>query len=252
MAERTKRIRIVSALAVALAASGCADEQEALIVLHSPAWNEDGACVADPSTDAALALGLLDVAPQTPYMLPVILRNQLVPQDPNSTNSGIDNGEMQLRSADVSLSMPQAPEIIDQLEARDPALVDFSWPLPTDSLAPGEEQGVLLEVISRAAAQALSESLASLDPGARPILEVHIVFHARRTGNAVGKVGEVEAREYTFPIQLCSGCLRTCETCANGQCPIDPAGVVGGVCGNAQDLPYAPVGCENPLDAQGG
>lgn len=251
MDQRTKMIAPAVALLGALASFGCAGEQESLIVLHSPAWNDEGDCVVDPGNDTALALGVLDVSVRTPYMLPVILQNQLVADEASS--NGIDNGEMQLRSADVVLSMAQQPEIIDALEAQDPALVDFNTPLPTVSLPSGSRQGILLEVVSRAAAEALDAEIAALDTGSRPILSVEVTINARRTGNAVGGIGEVAAREYIFPIQICSGCLLTCATCAGQQCPLETSGmgVVGGVCGNAQDLPYAPIGCENPVGAMG-
>lgn len=248
MDQRTKKVAPGVVLLGALALCGCADQQESLIVLHSPAWGDEGACVVDPGNDTALALGVLDVSVHTPYMLPVILQNQLVADD---TAGGIDNGEMQLRSADVVLSMSQQPEIIDALEAQDPALVDFNTPLPTVSLPSGSRQGILLEVVSRAAAEALDAELAALEAGSRPILSVEVTINARRTGNAVGGIGEVAAREYIFPIQICSGCLLTCATCAGQQCPLESTGVVGGVCGNAQDLPYAPSGCENPVGAMG-
>jgi hypothetical protein len=245
----TKMIATGVALLGVLALSGCADQEESLIVLHSPAWNDDGECVVDAANDTALALGTLDLAPRTPYILPVILQNQLLSDATSS--SGVDNGEMQLRGVDVRLSMDQAPEIIDALEAEDPALVDFTVPLPTVSLPPGGRQGVLVEVISRRAAELLNEQLGALDDGARPILSAQLVFHARRTGNAVGGIGEVDAREYIFPVQVCSGCLLTCQTCTDQQCPVNPQGVVGGVCGNAQDLPYAPSGCGSPLEGEG-
>lgn len=247
MTLRIKMIAAGIALAGGLGLPGCAGEQESLIVLHSPAWDEEGSCLVDAANDVGLALGLLDVSVHTPYMLPVVLQNQLVADDAN----GVDNGEMQLRSVDVKLTMDQAPDIIEALEERDPALVDFNYPLPTDSLPSEGRAGVLVEVVSRTASQELDSQLTGLDPGSRPILSAHLVFHARRTGNAVGGIGEVEAREYVFPIQICSGCLLTCSTCAGGECPLEPTGLVGGVCGNAQDLPYAPAGCGNPLMPDG-
>lgn len=247
MTLRTKIFAAGIALWGGLSLPGCAGEQESLIVLHSPAWDEEGSCLADPSTDTRLSQGVLDVSAHTPYLLPVILQNQLVADDTN----GVDNGEMQLRNVDVRLTMDQAPDIIDALELRDPALVDFNYPLATDSLPSEGQAGVLVEVISRTAAEELEFQLNSLEDGARPVLTAHLVFHARRTGNAVGGIGDVEAREFSFPIQICAGCLLTCSTCAGGECPIEPTGVVGGVCGNAQDLFYAPSGCANPLMPDG-
>ena len=237
---------ILPALA-ALALSGCAREQESLIVLHSPAW--DGGCTVDGNNDVALTQGVLDVSFGTPYMMPAALFNQNVNQQPTVTNNRVDNGELQLSGADVQLRMPQAPEVIDDLEAQNEAFVEFTVDVPTLSLASGERQGVLVEVVSQAAAVALADSVeARLGANARPTLVVDTTFRALRSGNRRGKVGEIESRVYSFPIELCVGCLFTCATCEpDGTCPQNAApGFTGGVCGNAQDFLVAPAVCTDP------
>jgi len=235
----------VAALLAVATAGGCADEQEALIVSHSPGF--DGyACVADPGSDVHLQRGTLDVSFGTPYTLAVVLTNNLVSRPNTTTNTGVENGELQLRDVDVVLSMSQSPEVIDAIAAQDPSFVEFSQTLASDSLRPGENSGVLVDVISSGASQALQGAISSiLGPGSRPIITAELVFHATRTGNSTGSAGVIDARAYTFPIQLCAGCLPTsCDTCSMFQCPTDPVFV--GPCGNAQDAVLVPDVCDLP------
>jgi len=228
-----------------LAASGCADEEEALIVLHSPAFDQ-GICTADPNSSEILQQGNLDLLYGTPYTLPVILLNNLRSRPANQSSSGVDNSELQLTGVDVSLSMPQSPDVMRQVADENPAFVHFSAVLPGQSMVGGQETGVLVEAIPDGTSRALREAIEELLPeGARPTLAAELTFHATRTGNSTGSLGIVDARAYTFPIRLCIGCLAaTCETCTDGQCPPETPFV--GVCGNAQDGVLVPSGCEAP------
>jgi hypothetical protein len=228
-----------------LAAGGCADEEEALIVLHSPAFEQG--CTADPNTSVLLQQGHLDVAWGTPYTLPVVLLNNLRSRPATQTNTGVDDSEMQLRDVDVSLSMSQAPEVMRQVADEDPGFVHFSAVLPGQSMVGGQETGVLVQVITDGASRALRDAMMELLPeGSRPVLAAELTFHATRTGNTAGSLGIVDARAYTFPIELCIGCLgTTCETCPDEQCPAEPRFV--GVCGNAQDGLLTPDVC-GPLE----
>lgn len=233
------------AACLAVGAGGCADEQEALIVLHSPAFQQ-GECLADPNSTTLLQQGVLDVAYGTPYTLPVVLLNNLRPRSAD-TNSGVDDSELQLRDVDVSLALEQAPEVLQQVADEDPAFVEFSVLLPSQSMPGGQETGVLVEVVSSGASQALRDAMAArLPEGSEPTLAVELVFHATRTGNSRGSLGVVDARAYTFPIRLCLGCLGyTCSTCPDAQCPAEPR--FASVCGNAQDGTLSPLQCD-PLE----
>ena len=72
-------------------------------------------------------------------------------------------------------------------------------------------------------------------------------FHGRRTGNSVGGIGDVEAREFQFPVSLCTGCLIDCTGCDPPMCPVDTTDWAGGVCGNAQDRLLYPATCAAPM-----
>jgi hypothetical protein len=228
-----------------LAAGGCAEEEEALIVLHSPAF-EQGECTADASTSTILQQGNLDVLYGTAYTLPVVLLNNLRSRPATQTSSGVDDSELQLTGVDVSLSMPQAPEVMRQVADENPAFVHFSAVLPSQSMIGGQEIGVLVEAVPDGTSRALRDAIEELLPeGSRPTLSAELTFHATRTGNSTGSLGVIDARAYTFPIRLCVGCLvATCETCTDGQCPAEAQ--FAGVCGNAQDGVLVPVGCEAP------
>lgn len=225
---------------------GCADQEESLIVVHSPAF-EQGACLADANSSTSLQYGVLDVAYGTGYTLPVVLRNNLAPRPASGSSSGVDNSELQLRDVDVTLGMPQAPEVLRQVAAEDPSFVSFTVTLPSVSLPPGQDTGVLVQVVSEGASRSLQQAMEDLLPaGARPSVDAELEFHATRTGNSRGSIGVIDARAYTFPVEICSGCLpTTCETCPEEQCP--PNAVFASVCGNAQDGLLSPIQCD-PLD----
>jgi len=244
----------------AVMATGCASEQESLIVLHAARWDTPGECLVDGANDTALTNGVLDVAFGTSYEMPVVLLNQLQGQTAMMTNNQVDNSELQLTGADVVLSMPQAPEVLERVAAQNESNVDFSVDLSTISLGGEERQGFLIPIVSQPASEAFADAIrAELSPESRPTLVATTVFRARRTGNRVGKVGEIESRAFSFPLELCLGCLYTCSSCADDarldQCGMDRIGAVdgtstvalaGGVCGNAQDFGVAPGYCGDP------
>lgn len=243
-----QRIMFATLVVGAALLGGCSQNEESLIVLNAPSWPDDGECVVMPSTDgASLSNGLLDLSFATPYIMPATLLNNTPALEEGDNNAGIDTNELQLLDADVDLSMPQAPEIIDQLRDQDSALVSFNVPLPTLSIFPEQQQTVLVEVIPQPTAVALASALsASAGTSARATILANVVFHASRSGNNIGKVGGIDAREFSFPISLCFGCLVTCSTCEGGECPVGEISLAGGVCGNAQDLPLYPASCDEP------
>lgn len=239
-------------IALGLLTAGCAQEQEALIVQNAVSTGAMG-CVVDPNATPLLN-GVLDMYFGSPYVLLLALQNQLSPQSADMSNGGIDNSEMQLQSADVRITSDQIPGVIDALEAQNEALVDFSVPLASDSLGGGEVQGVAVEVIPRATTEALREQFGShpeLPEGAVPRITVEVIFHARRTGNAVGGVGDVESRLYQYPIDLCVGCLLDFSGCEDGEPIPNPPynGFEGGECGSTQNRLWGPPGCDDPNGA---
>ncbi len=219
-----------------MAVGGCV-ENESLVVLGSPLFEAAEGCQVNAQSDTYAAFGTLDLAFGTPYYMPATVRSQLITSE--ATNSGIQDGEVQLRGADIELAMPQAPEILAAVAARDPAFTRFSWPLPNLSVPPGSRVGVIVPVISGPTAVALSEEIAAqLDNSTAFLtLEANVRFTAFRSGDNNGKAGIIEARGYRFPIQVCNTCMLRCACLGVGMaCPSpEDALYVGGVCGSAQE-----------------
>ena len=241
-------MRRLAPLLLATLAVGCADNQETLIVLHAAAWDDDGTCIVDPNTDDILAFGVLDLIGRTPYVAPLVLLNNSGVQRKN--NTGVDSNEIQLKDVEVTISSAQAPDL---LEGIDDKFLHFSTDLPTNSIPAGDTVGIAVEVLPQGTVNELATALMSQPEGARVTVSATVVFGGSRTGNDVGNVGRVKARDYSFPIQLCYRCLLDCSGCTNSEgdptgCPLDvgPTTVTGGVCGGAQDLPIWPSGCAAP------
>ena len=254
-----KRLATASMLFATL--SGCADQQETLIVTGAPAWSamQEGGCFVDPNASAFLTFGVLDFycmgdssrcfGLSTAYYLPASLTNQSSVQQANSQNSGTDNSEIQLKEVDVSFSSPQAQQVIDAVEGADPAFTDFTLPLAADSLPSGQSKGVLVEAISPAMATELYNVILASFGGTFTDITIvaSLVFHGERTGNTVGNIGDIASREFSFPIKLCFGCLQTCDGCSAGECDNTDLNTLtwsGGICGNAQDGPIFPRVCD--------
>lgn len=247
--NRNLERRLAAAVALgAMALGGCADQEESLIVLHAVAWPESGECFVDAGSDTTIPRGVADLSVGTGYLAPLVLLNQLPTS--GQTNTGIENNEMQLRSVEVDLAMPQAPEIIDALEAQNEAFVSFEQNLASDSIGPGERHAASVDLITSPAAAVMSEQIRNAfpdQPNVRLVVEATVVYKALQTGNTVGRFSEVEAREYVFPVEVCNGCLIDCSACPMGACPSPLGALQGGVCGNLQDLPATPAACSEGM-----
>lgn len=234
-------------LATAALSSGCADNQETLIVLFAPLWKDDGSCTIDSSAEDALLHGTLDLAFKTPYIMPALLLNNS--GDQRTNNTGVESNEIQIIDAEVTLDSPQDPELLANIGD---AYTHFTAALSTNSIKPGETIGLGVEVIPQGTVNELAKAFADMPAGAKVTVRANVVFNGTRSGNDVGKVGRVKARDFSFPINLCNECLLYCGGCTDADdqpngCPVEIGGLEGGVCGNAQDLAVWPSGCEGPM-----
>jgi hypothetical protein len=184
--------------------------------------------------------------------MPGIIYNNLASTNAEGNDTQIENAEVQLLDADIRLEMPQDDTIIDALEAENQALVEFKVNMPTNSIEPAERHAILLEVVTPSTTAAMRPLIregycgGGGDCDVRIELLAHVVVNAKRTGSS-DKFGIIHTREFTYPIDLCDGCLGSCELCPGGVCP--PGGVtewIGGVCGNAQDAALYPIECAEP------
>ncbi len=248
-----KLIPAAAALLSLAFVSSCAEEQEPLIIAGAPVWN--AGCAVQVPADLFLPMGILDVRFGTDYLLPLEVQNQLLAQQPQTQNSRTDNSEVQLLGVDISISSAQRPQIVSQLRTENPAFVEFSPSIPTDSLPGSSSKGLIIQAIPAATSARLAElrvaeavaageaALANAqaqDPDAddtvlqdarrraeagvlslRETYTIGVTVRARRTGNRVGSVGEFEAREFEFPVEVCHGCLVSCASCSF---EVDPDG----------------------------
>ena len=189
--QRLARLLSLASLFGLTATMGCVEDQELLIVKGTYDLND--VCVLDDS--APLSIDTIDVSIEAPFALGLLVAN--LQTNNKHSNTGIeDDGEVQLDHAEVSMTFAGA------------AGGGFELPIPTDSVPSGGELGVILNVPS-SVVQAIAPSVA---PGDLPLLEMTVVLVGHRTSPAGnGKLGEVRTREYTFPFQLCNGCV-TCQT----------------------------------------
>jgi hypothetical protein len=244
---------------VSLFATGCVQDQEALLISHAvaPTVAAGGSDCTITAGGTPLIRGVLDVSFNTGYMAGLSVRNNLQPL----MNSGIDVSEMAIRDAEVRLAMPQDPAVIDAVRAMDPALVEYKYDLPTTSILGSEDMGVAVE-IPRATISAISEQM-GLEFGEERTLNVSVVVNALRSSNTgIANSGVVSSREFTLPVRLCAGCLRECvsttaadtdgaELCDGSACISDPTFIEGGACGNAQTTVVNPTCCSGQEPAGG-
>jgi hypothetical protein len=173
---------------------GCRIEQEALIVLHSVPPLET--CGYDAGSDVYVTDGIYDVGGRTGYVLAPVLLNNLVASTAEGSNTGVESGELQLEpDVDVSIHLPA--DVVDRL----PADVSRSFTnyVATDSLDPGERYVTTIDLLSPELIEALP---AAIDPGDRVDARVDVRFHVTRTGNSKGEAGVIDARDYSFPLDL--------------------------------------------------
>lgn len=274
--KTVKLLSVAAGLASLCFGTSCADEQESIIIVGAVVV--DSGCTVTVPAQQYYSRGTLDLSFGRAYSVSLEIANQLQPQGAMTSNSGTDNSEFQITGIDVTLSSDQRPEIIDQLAAENEAFVDFSPAIPTNSLPGNSSLGLAVEAIPAATAARIAQirigeariageeaatTFAAANPGATPeeiavatasaqnavlfqgeTLIASINLRARRTGNRVGNVGEIDAREFRFPIEVCWGCLLSCQTCEQ---MIDPDGdgmdeTVTGLCPNGFD-----VSLDNPL-----
>lgn len=178
----------------------------------------DDSCEFEVGGEISILSGTLDVSAGDPYVLAPVLLNNLPSRAVGSTNSGVDDSELQLVSpVDITLNVPSEIARERGLSAAGDAVpLSYGQPIATDSIAPGDETTIVMTIVR----PEVSESLAAaIEPGQRVQITAEIQFSASRSGNARGNLGVVDARLYTFPIVLCNGCMVTrCECDASDSC----------------------------------
>jgi hypothetical protein len=221
-ASTTGRHSLFVGLLALACASACVQEQDYVIVERAVWFPDREDCTMDASGASPLAMAV-DVSFPTRIGMGFVITNE---QPPSVTNNGIDNSTIEIETAEVTLSYSGGAV----------ASASFEQTMPNNSIRGEDSQVFLVQVPTE-----VTDSLrASLSPGQFETLEMAVVFVGRRTGASGGKkLGEIRTREYTYPFDICSGCLINCDC---GTCP-DTTNWTG-TCGFAQGLPIVFPGCE--------
>ena len=250
----------------------CVQDEEPAIVVGVPIFEEasggvEGALCAARAGGSVFQAGMtVDLSFDTGLTIPLELSSQVQDRNPDSTNSGINDGELQVRDLDVSIDIPQAPEIVEEMRRLDPSYVDFNLPLPSDSLGGGTDSQVFFAQIPQITLQRMRDAMsnAGYDDGTLVVVEYTFHFRLYRAANKVGGNGIVRSRGYTFPVhtgfhnlRVCRPTLVTTETEPGNSVTLDmctPENCFGSegskmpfrgsVCGNAQSISVAPFCCQ--------
>jgi hypothetical protein len=220
---------------------GCRFENTSLVVLHAiPPTVEDEGCVFDPNSQIIVYRGRLDVAWGTGYLLGVVLSNNLVATTQEGSNTGVEDGDLQLSSpVDVTLHVPR--DVADRMGPGpdgQPLPLSFEVPIATSTLRPETEYGMGLVAVPREYAMAFA---AAIDPGEEVDITIEVVFHATRTSNTRGNLGVIDSPPFEFPITLVNGGLvAACRCDELGRC--EPGTEQPALlCGYAQDVTVTPM-----------
>jgi F420-0:gamma-glutamyl ligase len=199
------------------------DDQD-LVVVERAVWFTDAStCEITTSDPSPLAL-VSDVKYEGARVaLAVVVTNN---QAKNiNSNTGLDDAEIELETYDATLSFSAGAVAVSSLEG---------VTLPNNSIG-GESSDIVLIQLPPEVTESLRATMSNLPATAYETLDVEIVLHGKRTnqvGN--GKLGTVKTRPFTYPIEICAGCLEECyptEDCG-GTCPTTTEW--RGICGFAQ------------------
>jgi len=219
--RRQSRMGLVAGLVALAAASACVQEQDYLNVERAVWFADRDDCTLTADGEIPLAM-TVDVSFQTRIAMGFVVANH---QTPNAgSNSGIDDSQIEVETVEVRLTysggaIPNA---------------EFEMPVPNNSIFGGDELAFLVQAPTE-----VTEAIrASLTPGQFETLEMEVVFVGRKYGASGGKaLGEVKTRAYTYPFDICMGCLADCTClgeCSGCLCPTQIA--FDGTCGFAQGL----------------
>ncbi len=218
------RFRVAALLAVSTlpAATACVQNQD-LVIVERAVWfpDRDDCTLGD---DSPLAM-TVDVAFDTRIGMGFLIANHQVKN--KGSNTGVDDTEIRIDTAEVTLSFSGGGISSDSFEVT----------VPSNSFSGGETEPHLIQ-LPASVAESLRETMEGLPPGSIEVLEMDVVFKGRRTGQVGNtKLGSVKTPAYTYPFDICLGCLGACgtvdEACA-GACPTVTEWV--GTCGFAQGL----------------
>lgn len=195
LVPRLFRASVFAGLAALTASnSACAQDQETLIITQA-LWLSD-TCAVDPGATPLAGL-TADVYYEGALALGLAVSNNASPNE--NSNTGLDDSEIQLLDADISLSFTGGGLSTSA----------YNFPIPTDSIAGGQTQGVLIQIPGDIVAS-MRETMAA-NPDTVEFLDIEVVINARKASQVgTGKLGEIKSRAFSFPLEICYNCLGLC------------------------------------------
>jgi hypothetical protein len=201
--------------------SACVEDQD-LVVIERAVWFTDAStCTITASDTSPLALTSDVSFDGTRVALGLVVTNN---QAKNlSSNTGLDDAEIELETAEVTLSFSAG--------AVTPSSFEFT--VPNNSIG-GESSDVVLIQLPPEVTESLRATMQGLPATAYETLDVEVVLRGRRTNQVgKGKLGTIKTRPFTYPVEICFGCLGNCyPTTDCASCP--SATEWAGICGFAQ------------------
>lgn len=240
--SRFGRAGLVAGVMALTVGTSCAQDQEFLLV-ENAVWFDpsDRTGCELTETSPIPILMTVDVGFDTRIGMGFVVTNQAADI---SEQSGIDDNEIKIETAEVTLSFTGG--------GVSPA--SFDVPVATNSI-PSGETGVVVFSLPFTVTESLRSTMAGLPAGNVEVLELEVVFKGRRKGQIAGtKLGVVESRPFSFPFDVCLGCLSSCLP--DSECGGDAGALVCadspvqgewiGVCGFAQGVAIYAAGCTPP------
>jgi hypothetical protein len=228
------RVARLATLTTALAVgTACVADQDYVIVERAVWFADRDDCSLSDDTPVAMTV---DVSFSSPIGMGFLLSNN---QTSNAnSNTGIDDSEVVMESADVTLSFSGGAV----------AGSSFTVTVPSTAILGGESEPFLIQVPA-SVTDSLRTTMESLPANSIEVLEMEVVFRGRRS-NQVGnsKLGSITTRPFVYPLDICYGCLSFCQTadqCTTAEtCPTSTDWT--GTCGFAQGLSVFSPACEAP------
>ena len=224
------------------------DGQGTIVIVGATAQTGEE-CIAQPMVGGAfLASGVLDLSFQGSDVLQaVVVENRA---EPDREQQNIQTNEVRLSTQVSTLSV--ISEGGEGLSG-----IDFSVPVSSVSVGPGDSVGAFLTVPASILEELRGDVESAFPGGSTVDLLLESRIDGLRLGTGTGNV--VEGRSFTFPIQACFGCLRSCvstiytetdendmdveiELCTAANCA-SSSFATGGECGGAYNRPASPLCC---------
>ena len=231
----------------ALTACVAPDGQGTIVIVGAtPQTGEE--CVVQPQATVFTPFGVVDLSFQGRDVLQGVVVEHRA--EPDLEQQNIQTNEVRLSTQVSTLSV-----VSEGGEGLSP--IEFSVPMSSVSVGPGSSQGAFLTVPASILAELRGDLETAFPSGSTVDLMLESRFDGLRLGTGSGNV--IEGRSFTFPIQACFGCLRSCfstiytetdendvevetELCTAANCASDSF-ATGGECGAAYNRPASPLCC---------